>query len=194
MVIKLQRTSKYLIVFRLQLWVWLVACGGGACFGRKSLRHCASSHRLRGHCSGRWRLGWKDCCCGCLLLNLLAISTRLCSVTVSGVMLLTASDLRKKKKKSQAWKEVALHLRFPPSRLAVRERQRRSTCCCCGTPPLVGCCWIYVRVVFYLYTLVSECALTRRLLLTLPFLAGWPRGCGKRGTCAAISIIPIVSC
>ena len=98
-VIKLQRTSKYLIVFRLQLWVWLVACGGGACFGRKSLRHCASSHRLRGHCSGRWRLGWKDCCCGCLLLNLLAISTRLCSVTVSGVMLLTASDLRKKKKK-----------------------------------------------------------------------------------------------
>ena len=57
--------------------------------------------------SGRWRLGWKDCCCCWLSLDLLAISRMLCSVADKGVMLPTVPDPCKKEK--QAWKEVALH-------------------------------------------------------------------------------------
>ena len=45
-----------------------------------------------------WRLGWKDYCCGWLLLDLPAISRMLCSVAVSGVMLPTVSDICRRKK------------------------------------------------------------------------------------------------
>ena len=57
-----------------------------------------------------WRPGWKDCCCGWLWLDLLAISRTLFSVAVSGVILPIVSDLAGKRK-NQAWKEVAL---LPP--------------------------------------------------------------------------------
>ena len=45
-----------------------------------------------------WRLGWKDYCCGWLLLDLPAISRMLCSVAVSGVMLPTVSDICRRNK------------------------------------------------------------------------------------------------
>ena len=101
----------------------------------------------------RCRLGWEDCCWCWLLLDLLAISTRLSRVLCCRLGLTFA------KKKIQAWKEVALHLRFPPSWLAVLERHRRSTCCCCGTPlPHYIACW---------RESVYKCA-TRRVPATLP--------------------------
>ena len=48
---------------------------------------------------------------------------------------------------------------------------------------------MYVLVCICIH-LVSERAPTRRLPPTSPSLAGWPGGCGERGTCAAISITP----
>ena len=59
-----------------------------------------------------WRLSWKDCCCCWLWLDLLAISRTLCSPAVSGVMLPTVPDFagkKRRRRKKQAWKEVALH-------------------------------------------------------------------------------------
>ena len=55
--------------------------GGGA--GREGpvLLFLSSPWQLLG-----WRLGWKDCCCCWLLLDLLAISRMLCCVAVSGVL------------------------------------------------------------------------------------------------------------
>ena len=44
---------------------------------------------------------------------------------------------------------------------------------------------MYVLVCIYICIhLVAERAPTRRLPLTSPSLAGWPGGCGERGTCA----------
>ena len=81
-----------------------------------------------------------DCCCGWLLLDLLAISTMLCAVAVSGVMLQTVPDFHKKIKKrhGKKWPDT---LRSPPGQLARRERHRRSTYCCCCKPPLLDCSW-----------------------------------------------------
>ena len=64
--------------------------------------------------AARVRHGWKDCCCRWLLLDLLAISRMLCSVAVSGVMLLTLPDLAEREKK-QAWPYT---LCSPPGLLA----------------------------------------------------------------------------
>ena len=44
---------------------------------------------------------------------------------------------------------------------------------------------MYVLVCICIH-LVAERAPTRRLPLTSPSLAGWPGGCGERGTCAAV--------
>ena len=52
---------------------------------------------------------------------------------------------------------------------------------------------MYVLVCIYIY-LVSESAPTQRLPPTSPSLAGWPGGCRERGTCEAVSIIPLGSC
>ena len=51
-----------------------------------------------------WSLGWKDCCYGWLLLDLLTIWRMLCSIAVSCVMLPTVPDLRRRKTR-----QVALH-------------------------------------------------------------------------------------
>ena len=83
----------------------------GGVRGKRDLRGCFyhPPWQLLG-----WRLGWKDCCCGWLLLDLLEISRMLCSVAVSGVMLPTVPDPhRKNKKQRQAWKEVARHPPLP---------------------------------------------------------------------------------
>ena len=52
---------------------------------------------------------------------------------------------------------------------------------------------MYVLVCICIH-LVAERAPTRRLPLTSPSLAGWQGGCGERGTCTAVSIIPLGSC
>ena len=85
-------------------------------------KECASL-RLSPLTSGRWRLGWKGCCCGWLLLDLLAISRMLCSVAVPGVMLPTVHDLHRNKKNRQGkkWPET---LRFPPVLTAPARRER----------------------------------------------------------------------
>ena len=73
---------------------------------------------------------WKDCCCGWLWLDLLAVSRTLCLVAVSGVMLPTVPDLAGKKKTG-----MERSVSTPPAfswagwRPALRERRRRSTCC-----------------------------------------------------------------
>ena len=51
-----------------------------------------------------WSLGWKDCCYGWLLLDLLTIWRMHCSIAVSCVMLPTVPDLRRRKTR-----QVALH-------------------------------------------------------------------------------------
>ena len=56
-------------------------------------------------CSGVG-LDGRKCCCRLLWRILLATSRMLCSVAVSGVVLPTVPDLRRR---NQAWKEVALH-------------------------------------------------------------------------------------
>ena len=62
----------------------------------------------RDSCSGGGLAG-RTCCCRWLWRVLLAISRMLCSAAVSGFVLPTESDLRRKKRK-QARKEVTLHL------------------------------------------------------------------------------------
>ena len=65
--------------------------------------------------------------------GILAISGMLCSVTDSGVMLPTVSDLCRSE--------------GVPLILLCRSRHRRSS----GTPLLLDCCWIYVSVRLWLY-------------------------------------------
>ena len=100
----------------------------------------------------RWRPGCKDGCCGWLGRVLLAMSGMLCSVAVSGGTWPTVAArplcrvavslwLPVAAEETQARKQGPDSHRFPPGRLARRERHRRSTCCCCGTSPLLECCW-----------------------------------------------------
>ena len=62
-----------------------------------------------------------------------------------GFMLQTVSELRRKNNHAYGKKWPYTH-RFPPGRLVRRVRRGRTTYCCCGTPPLLECYWIYVRV------------------------------------------------
>ena len=116
-----------------------------------------------------WRLGWKDCCCCWLLLDLLAIPRTHCSVAVSGVMLPTVPGLHRRKK-SRHGKKWPNTLRSPPGQLAQREWHRRSTYCYSRTPQLLDWCWTHVLVGVYWFSLH---AVRRRL-------RAWP-GEGVRG-------------
>ena len=85
------------------------------------------------------RLSWKNRCYSWLSRDLLAISRRLCSITVSGATWLTVSDPRRIKKPGME--------RIGPVLTAHRlrrERHRRSTCCCCTTPLVHFCYRVYV--------------------------------------------------
>ena len=96
---------------------WL-AVGGVGVRGKRDLR-CCFYHppwQLLG-----WRLGWKDCCCCWLLLDLLAIPTMLCSVAASGVMLPTVPDSHRKKEINRHGKRWPDTLCSPPGQLARRE-------------------------------------------------------------------------
>ena len=80
-----------LYLYTCDLGMYLAVSGrlaGGS--GERDLRGCF--YHLPWQLLG-WRLGWKDCCCGWLLLDLLAISRMLCSVAVLGVMLPTMPEL-----------------------------------------------------------------------------------------------------
>ena len=71
---------------------------------RLPLPHCLwragrGGEGKEGHALPGWRLGWKDCCCGWLLLDLLAISRMLCSASVLGVCCRLCLTLTGKKKK-----------------------------------------------------------------------------------------------
>ena len=95
--------------------------------------------------AGGWRLGWKDCCCGWPLLDLLATSrlknTLLRRHLGCYVALPTVPDLRiRKNRHGKKWPYTPS---YPPGllRLALRERHRRSTYCCCGTPLLLESSW-----------------------------------------------------
>ena len=140
-----------------------VSCGTGrGVRGKRDLR-CCFYHppwQLLG-----WRLGWKDCCCCWLWLDLLAISRMLCSVAVSGVMLPTVPDLAGKNKPGMERNGPAPSaFRRAGWRLALRKRHRKRTCCCCGTRPLPYYCWTYVRVSLYRFALYAS----RRQLRALP--------------------------
>ena len=120
-----------------------------------------------------------DCCCRLLRRVLLAISRALNSIAdlknaqihlrdaVSGVMLQTVPDLRRKK---QAWREMARHP------------------CCSGMPLLLGRITLLSALVRACSYVDSECAPTRRVPSTSLSLAGWPGHAGKRGTRAATTI------
>ena len=86
-----------------------------------------------------WGLGWKDCCCHWLLLDLLAISRKLCSVGVSGVMSPTVSDIRRRKKTGMGRSGPTPSTFHQASwLLARREWHRRTTYCCSRTPLLLN--------------------------------------------------------
>ena len=131
----------------------------------------------------RWRLGLKDCCNRCLLQDLLKISRMPCSVAVSGVMVPTVSDIRRKKSGMERRGPTPTYFRagWPcgsdtgGAAAAAAERLR---------------CWTasrYIRGLARVLVYVAlECAPTRRVLSTSPSLAGWLGGGGERGTGAAI--------
>ena len=62
-----------------------------------------------------------------------------------------AEEERKKEKESRLAKKWPYTHRFPPGRLARRERQTRSTYCCSGTPPLLDCITLHSRACACLY-------------------------------------------
>ena len=158
-----------------------------------------------GSCSGGG-LARKDCCCGWLLLDLLAISRTLCSAAVSGV----CCRLCRKKKKGHGKKWPGT-LRTPPGQLARRacpagaaqeehllllrndrcrtgaghmyvleKRDLRA----CGTPLLLDCIILNLREPVYTWS------------QNVPYFL-WPAGWGgaeKRGTGAATTMPSIRSC
>ena len=113
-----------------------------------------------------------------------------------GCLLPTVPDPhRKRKKKKQTWKEVARHppLSAGPACPAGAAQEEHLLLLRKDTAAGLLLEHMYVLVCICIY-LVAECAPTRRLPPTSPSLAGWPGGCGERGTCAAVSIIPLGSC
>ena len=130
--------------------------------------------------SGQWRPGWKDCCCGWLLLDLLEIPTMLCSVAVSGVMLPTVPDLHKKEKTGME--------RSGSTPSALRRGSLPGVSCTGGAPTAAEeshCCWTaagtYVRADLYLYTFgLRTCV--ESTTLTYLAVSSWLTGCGERGT------------
>ena len=118
------------------------------------------------------------------------------SRVLCGRLCLTYSVLHmKKNEKEKAWKEVARHpphFAWPACPAGAAQEERLLLLRKATTAGLV-LEHMYVLVCICVH-LVSERAPTRRLPPTSPSLAGWPGGCGERGTCAAVSITPLGSC
>ena len=143
------------------------------------------------------RLGWKDCCCCWLWLDLLATSRMLCSVAASDVMLLTVPDLAGQKTTGME--------KSGPTPSAFRRACRPCGSGNGGAPAAAAdchSCWTtaghtYVWV-FICLLLVSECAPNRRRPRTGAALLPrslWKAGrgaAGKRDPCAVS--FPLGSC
>ena len=95
------RVSLYLYTFGLRMCCdsttpsYLAASGEltAGVSGKRDLRGC--------FCHPPWQLlgwmsDWKDCCCGWLWLELLALSRMLCSVAISDILLPTVSNIRRR--------------------------------------------------------------------------------------------------
>ena len=112
---------------------------------RLPLPHCLwragrGGEGKEGHALPGWRLGWKDCCCGWLLLDLLAISRKRCSVAVSGICCLLCLTLTGKKIK-QARKEVARHPLLSAGPACPAGAAQEEHLLLLRNATVLNCCW-----------------------------------------------------
>ena len=109
-------------------------------------------------------------------------------------MLPTVSDLSRKKKKNrhgEKWPDTQYHPQLSTGSASQKEHLLLQLNTAAAGLAL-ACCWIHVRVWLCLYI----CSLRMPADSTTPTLlslGGWPGGCWERGTCAALSIIPLGS-